>query len=267
VPYVPVPNNGSLSHIGPLARDVADAALMLSVMSGLHPADLTSQPVPFTPSAAARPLAGLRIAYSPDLGHARVDADVASCVAIAARRLEALGCHVTEVTPPWGASGPDLIRLLWGPPLLAQVPADKALWSDLDQGLVACLGDAEAVTLAASTRAQGRRLAYAAAVGEWFAGGWDLLLTPAASVAAFPVGRQRPAHWPEHAWDWLVWAEFSYPFNFSHGPAVSIPCGPNAEGLPVGMQLAGPRHADRLVLDVAAAYLAAHPPRPPKPGP
>ncbi|RYJ02699.1 MAG: amidase, partial [Acetobacteraceae bacterium] len=54
-------------------------------------------------------------------------------------------------------------------------------------------------------------------------------------------------------------AEFSYPFNLSHGPAVSVPCGATAAGLPVGLQIAGPRLADALVLRAAAGFLAAQP--------
>jgi aspartyl-tRNA(Asn)/glutamyl-tRNA(Gln) amidotransferase subunit A len=88
---------------------------------------------------------------------------------------------------------------------------------------------------------------------------WDLLITPSASVAAFPNGRQLPDHWPHHAWDWLSWAEFSYPFNLSHGPAVSLPCGLTSDGLPVGLQIVGPRFADALVMRAAAAFLDAKP--------
>lgn len=259
VPYVPVPNNGALSHIGPIARDVADAALMLRAMAGLHPADHTTFPIAPDAFDATPSLRGLRIGYSPDLGHARVDPEVAAPVAAAARALEVLGARVEQVTPPWGRQGPELMRALWGAPLLAFRTDDAARQ---DPGLAACIAEAAGLTLADVAAAQARRIAYARAVGEWFAGGFDLLLTPAASVTAFPVGRLRPAHWPEHTWDWLVWAEFSYPFNLSHGPAISIPCGLTPDGLPVGLQLAGPRHADARVLAAAAAYLAAHPPPP-----
>jgi aspartyl-tRNA(Asn)/glutamyl-tRNA(Gln) amidotransferase subunit A len=256
VPYVPVPNNGALSHIGPITRDVADAALMLGAMAGLHPSDHTTFPTApgaFEPSPAVR---GLRIGFSPDLGHARVDPEVAERVAAAAHAFEVLGAQVEQVTPPWGTQGPDLMRALWGAPLLAFRTADTARQ---DPGLAACIAEAANLTLAEVTAAQARRIAYARAIGEWFDRGFDLLLTPAASVAAFPVGRLRPAHWPQHAWDWLAWAEFSYPFNLSHGPAISLPCGLTPDGLPVGVQLAGARHHDARVLGAAAAYLAAHP--------
>ena len=263
VPYVPVPNNGSLSHIGPITRSVEDAELMLSVMAGAHPADHTTLPEPFAPDAPVTDLSGLRIAYSPDLGHARVDPEVAALVAEAAATLAELGATVEEVTPAWGPLGPDLIRALWGAPLLPFMP-EEAKRGEIDPGFLACLEASAGISWPAVNAAQARRLAYASEVGRWFAGGFDLLLTPSASVAAFPHGRQVPDHWPHHPWDWLVWAEFSYPFNLSHSPAVSVPCGLTRDGLPVGAQLVGPRLADALVLRAARAFQAAKPmPAPP----
>ena len=258
VPYVPTPNNGLLSHIGPIARDVADAELMMEVMAGAHPLDLTSHPAGYR-RAASRCISGLRVAFSPDLGHARVDPEIAACVRQAAATFEALGATVEVAAPSWGPRGPDLIRALWGAPLLAFTPVDTAHESEMDAGLLACLRDSAALTWRDVNAAQARRLAYAADVGNWFAEGWDLLITPSASVAAFPHGRQVPDHWPHHAWDWLSWAEFSYPFNLSHCPAVSVPCGLTPAGLPVGLQIAGPRFADARVMRAAAAFLEARP--------
>jgi aspartyl-tRNA(Asn)/glutamyl-tRNA(Gln) amidotransferase subunit A len=260
VPYVPVPNNGALSHAGPITRSVEDASLMFSVIAGPHPLDHTTLPDRFAPGIEPGGLAGLRIAYSPDLGHARVDPDVAVAVAEAVRKLDAMGAIVEQVTPPWGPMGPALERDMWGfgmRPFLAKTPEEAA---QMDPGLVACTEDYRHFGFMDAHAAQGRRIAYAAQVNSWFeAAGFDLLVTPSASVAAFEVGRQIPAHWPQHPWDWLVWAEFSYPFDLSHGPAISVPCGLSKEGLPVGLQFAGPRLADALVLRAGAAFLAAHP--------
>jgi aspartyl-tRNA(Asn)/glutamyl-tRNA(Gln) amidotransferase subunit A len=258
VPYVPTPNNGLLSHIGPIAREVADAELMLEVMAGAHPLDFTTHPAGYR-RAASRSITGLRIAYSADLGHARVDPEIAACVSQAASAFEALGAKVQAVSPPWGPRGPELIRALWGAPLLPFAPDDAARAREMDAGLVACLCDSAGLTWRDVNAAQARRFAYAADVGHWFAEGWDLLVTPSASVAAFPHGRQVPDHWPHHAWDWLTWAEFSYPFNLSHSPAVSLPCGLTPAGLPVGLQIVGPRFADSLVMRAAAAFLDARP--------
>lgn len=259
VPYVPVPNNGALSHIGPIARDPADAELMLEVMAGAHPADHTTLPGGFRRDPASHDLTGLRIAYSPDLGHARVDPDIAMQVEASACVFEALGARVELTTPAWGPLGPDLIRGLWGPPLLPYRPADDRTEAAMDPGFVACLRETGQASWRDLHAAQSRRHAYAGAVGPWFAEGWDLLLTPSASVAAFPHGRQVPDHWPPHAWDWLVWAEFSYPFNLAHCPAVSVPCGLTPEGLPVGLQIVGPRLSDPLVMRAARAFLEAQP--------
>jgi aspartyl-tRNA(Asn)/glutamyl-tRNA(Gln) amidotransferase subunit A len=260
VPYTPVPNNGGLSHAGPITRSVADAALMFSVIAGPHPLDHTSLPDVFPPEVPEGGLGGLRIAYSPDLGHARVDPDVAAAVEASLEALVRGGATVEHVTPPWGPDGPALEREMWGGAFrmfTAKTPAEAA---EMDPGLVACTNDYRDFTLTQAQAAMGRRFAYAAAVNSWFSDtGFDLLATPSASVAAFPVGHQRPPHWPHHDWDWLVWAEFSYPFDLSHGPAITLPCGFSHEGLPVGLQLAGPRLADSLVLRAAAGFLAARP--------
>jgi aspartyl-tRNA(Asn)/glutamyl-tRNA(Gln) amidotransferase subunit A len=88
---------------------------------------------------------------------------------------------------------------------------------------------------------------------------YDLLLTPSVSVAAFPLGRLNPEHWPQHAWDWIGWASFSYPFNFTGQPACSLPAGFTKAGLPVGLQVVGRRFADLTVLQAAAAFEKARP--------
>jgi aspartyl-tRNA(Asn)/glutamyl-tRNA(Gln) amidotransferase subunit A len=258
VPYSPTPNNGALSHIGPITRSVTDAELMLEVMAGHHPLDPTSHASAYR-RGPHHDLRGLKVAYSPDLGHARVDPDVATAVAAAVRQLEALGATIEEHTPAWGPLGPDLIRALWGSAFISYASTDATTEQAMDSGFVACLHDCAGISWRDVSAAQARRLAYATEVGQWFAAGWDLLVTPSASVAAFAHGRQRPAHWPPHAWDWLSWAEFSYPFNLSHCPAISIPCGLSSDGLPVGLQIAGPRFGDALVLSAAAAFLEAVP--------
>ena len=88
---------------------------------------------------------------------------------------------------------------------------------------------------------------------------YDFLLSPAVSVAAFPANQLQPAHWPQHEWDWLMWAEFSYPFNWSGSPAASVPCGFTPAGLPVGLQIVGRRFDDLGVLQASAAFETARP--------
>jgi aspartyl-tRNA(Asn)/glutamyl-tRNA(Gln) amidotransferase subunit A len=123
----------------------------------------------------------------------------------------------------------------------------------MDPGLVACIRDGVKVTMAEYQDARMRKLAYCADIQVWFED-WDFLITPTVSVAAFPAEKLIPDHWPQHAWDWLQWAEFSYPFNMSWNPAATVPCGFTREGLPVGMQIVGRRFDDLGVMQASRAF-------------
>ena len=260
VPSWPVGNVDNINSIGPMTRTVADAALMVHVMAGPHPWDHTSLEAPPAdyPARLAEGVAGLKVAFSADLGHARVDPEVASLVADAVRGFDDLGCAVEPVTPDFGPDGPDLIRVFW-PAHLLNFSYLVAEWEDrMDPGLLACIRAGQGFSAQDYLDARARKLAYIERVHRFFED-WDLLLTPAVSVAAFPAERLQPERWPSHEWDWIMWAEFSYPFNFSGNPAASVPCGFTADGLPVGLQIVGRRFADLTVLQAAAAFEVARP--------
>jgi aspartyl-tRNA(Asn)/glutamyl-tRNA(Gln) amidotransferase subunit A len=260
VPSYPVSTGDYTSHCGPMTRTVADAALMLEVMAGPHVLDFTTlEAGPAHYGARLREgIKGRRIAFSPDLGHARVDPEVAALVKAAARRFEDLGATVEQVATPWAAEGPALIRFFWSAHLSRLKPRLGEWRSRMDPGLVACIEAANDVTISEYQLARERKMAYVAAIHRWFAD-WDFLLTPAVSVAAFPAERLMPENWPQHDWDWVSWAEFSYPFNMSWNPAASVPCGFTPAGLPVGLQVVGRRFDDLGVLQAAAAFEAAQP--------
>ncbi|MFP6759788.1 MAG: amidase family protein [Alphaproteobacteria bacterium] len=260
IPNWPVPNNDQSSHLGPMTRTVADAALMLQVMAGPHPWDhqCTDSAVPDYGANLDAGVKGLKIAYSADLGHARVDADVAALVADAVKNFESLGCTVEEVTPTFGPDGPDIVRFMWAAHMGVYANLLDKWEEQMDPGLVACIRAGFGHPMETYTAMRGRKLAYVQQVVDFF-DEWDLLLTPAVSVAAFPADRLLPEDWPDHEWDWVSWAEFSYPFNFSGGPAASVPCGYTEAGLPVGLQIVGPRLEDERVLQAAAAFESAHP--------
>ena len=260
VPCYPVSVGDYTTHNGPITRTVADTALMLRVMAGPHPLDHTTceaGPADYL-GRLHEGIAGKRIAFSPDLGHARVDPDVAALVRAAVARFEALGATVEEVATPWAADGPELARFFWSAHMTRLAPHLGAWEQQMDPGLVACIKSAQDYPVSQYQLMRERKMAYVAAIHRWFQD-WDLLLTPAVSVAAFPVERLMPEHWPQHEWGWVTWAEFSYPFNMSGDPAVSVPCGFTAEGLPVGLQIVGRRFDDLGVLQAAAAFEAVQP--------
>ena len=92
-----------------------------------------------------------------------------------------------------------------------------------------------------------------------FHASYSILLTPTLPIPAFDAGRLAPPQYGDVDGDWTVWAPFSYPFNLTQQPAASVPCGFTRDGMPVGLQIVGPMHDDRLVLRVARAFENARP--------
>ncbi len=260
VPSYPVGTGDYTSHVGPMTRTVADGALMLRVMAGPHPLDHTTceaGPADYQ-GRLHEGIHGRRIAYSPDLGHARVDPEVAALVKAAVARFGELGATVEEVKTPWAADGPELIRFFWAAHMTRLQPHLATWEARMDPGLVACIKAGRTYSVAEYQAMRERKMAYVAAIHRWFED-WDFLLTPSVSVAAFPAERLMPEHWPQHDWDWLSLAEFSYPFNMSWNPAASVPCGFTGDGLPVGLQIVGRRFDDLGVLQAAAAFEQVQP--------
>ena len=87
---------------------------------------------------------------------------------------------------------------------------------------------------------------------------YDLLLTPTLPLPAFAVGRNTPEH-GAYGEDWTRWTPFTYPFNITQQPAISVPCGLTRAGLPAGLQIVGAFGRDALVLRAAAAFEQAAP--------
>ena len=260
VPNWPVANNDRISAAGPMTRTVADAALMLKAMAGAHPREFTTLEAPPAdyPALLDSGIAGRRIAFSPDLGHARVDPAVAETVAQAARAFEALGGAVDTPPTPFAADGPAVARFLWAAHMRVNLPQVETHEARMDPGFVACMRSGAGRGMDEYLAMRARKLAIVGAIHRFFED-WDLLVTPAVSVPAFPADRLIPEGWPDHAWDWMQWAEFSYPFNLSGNPAASVPCGFTPDGLPVGLQIVGRRFDDLGVLQAAAAFERARP--------
>jgi aspartyl-tRNA(Asn)/glutamyl-tRNA(Gln) amidotransferase subunit A len=258
VPHYPASAFGSLAITGPITRSVADAALMLDVISGPDGRDWSSLPLPATPFAdATTDIAGLRIAFSPTLGFpVHVDDEVAAAVAEAVEVFASLGAHVEQVDP--GITDPvEAFHVLWNSgaaKAVAALPAERR--GDMDPGLVEiCEQGARLSALdyldAMNTRMElGQRMAR-------FHHDHDLLLTPTMPIPAFEAGREVPAGWPGSRW--TSWTPFTYPFNMTQQPAASVPCGFTSAGLPIGLQVVGPRHADALILAACQAFEQARP--------
>jgi aspartyl-tRNA(Asn)/glutamyl-tRNA(Gln) amidotransferase subunit A len=260
VPTYPASNHDMLSHMGPMTRTVTDAALMLAVMAGPHEADRFS--LEETPEDYAelldRGVEGLRVAWSPDLGYATVQPQVAALCARAARAFEALGAHVEELDPGFGDPTATFITIY----ILGVGGGLKDLlaeWGDkMDPGLVKLVHMAADLKGLDVVRAQIARHKYWDKVRRFF-DRYDLLLTPTLAVPAFDVGQLTPQPVQATLQDMFAWTPFSYPFNLTGNPAATVPVGFTDDGLPVGLQIVGRRFADLAVLQASYAYEQAHP--------
>ena len=183
---------------------------------------------------------------------------MAQLVASSVAAFDELGVQVEELEPDFGPLGPELARFFWTAHEL-ELEQHLAEFGDrMDPGIIACIEAARGTTAADYLAMRARKLDYVEQIHRFFED-WDILLTPAVSVPAFPADQLQPAHWPQHPWDWLMWAEFSYPFNMSGNPAAVAPAGFTADQLPVGLQIVGRRCDDLTVLQASAAFEQARP--------
>jgi len=255
-----VSNNDYTTHNGPMTWTVGDSALMMSIMAGPDDWDRTSldaAPADYQ-GKLNRGIKGLRVAWSPKLDGLRVDPEVAEVVKRAVGAFKETGAKVEEVTPGF-ADTHDMIRVMWCAHYAGAWGPYLPKWREkMDPAFVACIEDGMKVSVVDYIDARGKKLIHWDSVRPLFEK-YDLLLTPSVSVPALPLGRINPEGWPQHPWDWLGWASFSYPFNFTGQPACSIPAGHTKAGLPVGLQIVGRRFADLTVLQAAAAFEKARP--------
>lgn len=251
----PSAHTGTLFHVAPLTRTVGDAALLLRVIGQPDPRDWHALPAaePGWLDGLDRGIAGLRIAFSPTLGYATVDPDVADVVARAAQAFADLGATVEQIDPGFADPLADY-RVLADAAvarLLANLPPEKQQLIDPSLQAVAERGRAiDAVTYLGAAQAReafGRHLAL-------FHQTYDLLLTPTTAVPAVEAD-----YATRHGTRGVPPSPFTYPFNFSQQPAISVPAGFTKTGLPVGLQIVGAKYADALVLRAARAFELARP--------
>ena len=262
VPAYPLSAMGLLAHIGPMARTVADAALMLTMLSGPDHRDPYALPPENRNYVEGLEggVQGWRIAYSPTLGYARVDPEIAAAVSEAVRQFEALGAVVEEVDAIFPTPREALFTL-WAAGaanLLGAYPAERRAL--VDPGLLATAAEGARISAVDYLGADLVRTALGQQMAE-FHRKYDLLLTPMMPVPALPVGQD--LHDPATERHWIDWSPFSYPFNMTRQPAASIPCGLTHAGLPIGLQIVGPLYADARVLRAARAFETTQPERRP----
>jgi aspartyl-tRNA(Asn)/glutamyl-tRNA(Gln) amidotransferase subunit A len=255
IPVYPVSAAWSLSHVGPMTRTVADAALMLRVCAGPDERDQYSLPAERVDWAGVlrTSLKGWRVAWTDDLGFADcVDPEVAAVCARAARAFRDLGCRVEEVTPRWPSPFEAWMEIFGGGIAVRLAPYLERR-AEIEPGLARIIEGTLRDPPTKYVQAWFDRLAWWQHPRAFF-DKYDLLLTPTIACPPFRVGLDNPGEIAGRRVAPYAWIPFTYPFNMTGQPAASVPCGFTADGLPVGLQLVGRRLADAAVLGAAAAF-------------
>ena len=256
IPVYPFSAAWGLSHIGPMTRTVADAALMMNACAGPDARDPFSLPGPRVDyvKALRGGVKGLRVAWTADLGFARaVDPEVKAVCERAARRFREMGCRVEAIEPKWPSPHAAWRTMFLGGIAARLGPALRDRRDDIDPGLLALADGTAGWSPTHYVQAWFDRLAWEEHPRRLFER-YDLLLTPTIACAPFKVGLDAPASiagTPTEIYDWIP---FTYPFNMTGHPGASVPCGFTRDGLPIGLQIVGRRFEDATVLRASAAF-------------
>jgi Asp-tRNA(Asn)/Glu-tRNA(Gln) amidotransferase A subunit family amidase len=240
---------------GPLTRSVEDAALHLDVTVGPHPLDPNSLPHPgLSYREVLKQLPkSLRIGWSTDLGYAVVQRDVGEIAYDAARvfaeqghELRELDLHAPVLGRDWGLLGAfELLGKL--APLL---PSRE---HEFGRAFITGVKAGRAMTAERWAEIRRRREELNRWCAQLFAE-VDLLLTPTLPFDPPPAKGPFPDEIEGRAQPFAGVASFTIPFNLSWHPAATVRAGLSKAGLPVGLQIVGPRHRDDLVLQAAYAF-------------
>ncbi|MGD9530905.1 amidase [Pseudonocardia sp.] len=248
---------------GPMTRTVTDNALMLDVLAGPDPSDPTSLPADTVDyvTEIAKDVRGWRIAYSPDLGFAQVDEEIADICRTAVSAFTELGANVTDASPAWDNPIEAMWNGLWVPGIGSG--HDLLDWDEqrghVDDNLIELMHELEQLSALDVARAD----VFRGGMWDTFAGfmtDYDLLVTPTLASAAFPITQFTPDRLigrplRDQVLGWVL----TFPFNMMTTPAISVPAGFTADGRPVGLQITGHQHADAAVLRAAANFERARP--------
>jgi aspartyl-tRNA(Asn)/glutamyl-tRNA(Gln) amidotransferase subunit A len=258
IPHFPASPYGTMAHAGPMTTTVTETALLMDVLSEPDSRDWSALPPPVASflDGLDDGVRGLRIAFSPDFGYATVDPEVADAVARAVAVFDDLGAFIERADPGFTDPVEDF-HVLW---FAGAAKSTEHLTDDqralLDPGLRQICDQGLTYSAQDYLEATNTRMALGQRMGS-FHETYDLLLSPTVAVPPFEAGLEVPSGSASQRW--TSWTPFSYPFNMTQQPAASVPCGFTRDGLPIGLQIVGPRHSDALVLRASRAFEKARP--------
>ncbi|MBX9963448.1 MAG: amidase [Burkholderiales bacterium] len=245
-----------LPVVGPMARSVEDVALMFSAIAGPDPRCPISVHESGERFAAplARDLTGLRIAWSPDLGGLPFEAGVVDTLERALPAFEDLGCIVEPATPDL-SDADEIFEVLraWNFDL-SHGELLRTKRSQLKQTVIWNIEEGQRLTGSQVARAERKRTELFARMRTFFER-WDYLVCPVAQVLPFDVNTEYPmAIDGRPLASYIEWMRSCYRISATTLPAISVPAGFSAGGLPVGLQIVGPYLDDFGVLQLARGF-------------
>lgn len=260
VPVWPTSATPTLAHVGPIARNIADAALLFSAIAGYDARDPASVagPVPDVLGASTSSIAGMRIAWSPTLGYARPEPEVLRVTEQAVRRLEDLGAIIEQVDTVFETDPADIwITEFYagvGTRLRDVIEKQRDL---LDPTVADVLEPALAQEMRFYYETVFRRYALREEMRRFFER-YDALLSPVLPVTSLDAGVDMPASLADR--NLVSWVFYTYPFNLTGQPAASVCAGLASDGMPLGLQIVGRALGEADVVRVAASIERVRPP-------
>jgi aspartyl-tRNA(Asn)/glutamyl-tRNA(Gln) amidotransferase subunit A len=257
---------GNLAYLGPIARTVADAAQMLDVMAGPHPADphsLAREVTGLADAGLLSDLAGVRVGWRTFFGNDRIDGETRTLFEAAVPALADAGAQVTPHDDVVENTYP-----LWAPLTFSfwasrYADVEVELGDRMSASLRHWMAEGRTVSGTEVRDAEAARTTLYRQVQGWF-DDIDLLVTPTLACPAIPVDSEATGDVviegePVPSGYRAGWYPYTHPFNLTGHPAITVPCGWTSDGLPVGLQIVGRWFEDALVLRAAAALEAAQP--------
>ncbi|MER5172972.1 amidase [Thioclava sp. GXIMD2076] len=253
IPHLSLPDLfGANSYVGPMARDVEDTALFFETMAGFDPRDPWGQGA----LPVVKPFAGfkgLRVGWLPN-GGAQVEPETAAATRAAIDAMAREGAEIEEIEIDLRAVEPAFLTVLRSG-LSARMGAHVARHgNDMDPSLLVRIIEGRDLSAFDMSQASFERTRTFNALQEVLAR-CDVIVSPVLTAPAIPItvdssgdveiaGNRGPIRG--------AWYPFTYPLNLTGHPAISMPCGRTASGLPIGLQIMGPWYQDRFLLQLAA---------------
>ena len=263
VPDAPPYNLDPMSHTGPMARSVADCALMMNVMAGAHVDDITTLRETIHIPSAMPPIAGWRVAYSLDFGYKTLDPDVRTNTLAALEVFRGLGCTLDEVRVPWDAELPRIragyLHVLWGKRMSDLLAHHRHELSDYT---IRYAEEAQRTPVEALHLAYDAMVRLSEGMGRLL-DTHEILVCPTTAIPA--VAADHDPYAAGFAIDgvptdprsgWIM----TYPFNMlGRVPVMALPSGRTRNGVPTGIQIVARSYDDHRCFQAAYAYEAAMP--------